>query len=234
MVLWLLMDTEIRFEKLHPHQLVNILATTSTVFIPLGVLEWHEKYLPFGVDAFVAYEICLRACKQIGGCVLPPTYFGTDTIYEHNGKKYRGMNVQAGKILPGSVYPLNKTLFYSLVKTIILNLKQQGFKRIVLVSGHCEPMQMQVLNKIFNEKHVDYKVELFPRDGLSFAGGLDHAGKIETELMLAIDESLVLTNKIEKPYIVLLGDDPIEANKENGIKRLDAIVDQLVSVLLGQ
>ena len=225
---------EIRFEKLHPHQLEIILATTSTVFVPLGVLEWHEKHLPFGVDALVAYEICLKVCKKVGGCVLPPTYFGTDTIYEQNGKKLRGMNVQAGKILPGSVYPLDKALFYAFVKTIMLNLKNQGFKRIVLVSGHGEPTQMQVLSKIYNEKHASIKVELFPRDGLSFFGGLDHAGKIETELMLAIDESLVLTDKIKKPYVALLGDDPIEANKENGIKRLDAIVEQLVLLLSGQ
>jgi creatinine amidohydrolase len=225
------MTKEIQFEKLHPQELAEIIKTTGTIFVPLGTLEWHERHLPFGVDLYIAYKICLITSKNTGGCVLPPIFLGTDTVYEEDGKKYRGMNIQAKKILPGSIYPLDENIFKKLIESLVCNLISQGFKRIVMVTGHCEPTQMKILQEINDKQDDNCKIILFPNKNIFFNGGLDHAGEIETRLMMAIDESLVDLSKLSKPYTALIGEDPIKATKEDGIEQINNIVKQLTRIL---
>ncbi len=119
--------TKILFEELHPNELKQIIQESGTVFLPLGSLEWHERHLPFGLDAYVSHEICKRVCKRTGGCVIPPVYFGTDREYKVDGKTFHGMDARAKKILPGSIYFLKQDLFYQFLKSIAKNtLKNKG------------------------------------------------------------------------------------------------------------
>lgn len=217
--------TKILFEQLHPDELKQIIKESGTVFLPLGSLEWHERHLPFGLDTYVAYEICKRVCKRTGGCVIPPVYFGTDREFKIDGKTFHGMDARAKKILPGSIYFLKQDLFYQFLKSIAKNVGEQGFRKLVIVSQHCGTLQRELLLKFAKEKFGKLKVFVFPsRD---FPGGMDHAGKIETSLMMGIDKSLVHMDKLNKPYVATNGNDPKDGSEKYGKSGLNEIVEYI-------
>jgi len=213
------------FEELNPTNLLKIIKTSSIAYLPLGTLEWHERHLPFGLDAIVSYEICKELCKRLGGCVIPPLYFGTDREHKIDNKVFHGMDARAKRILPGSIYFLRKSLFYNLLVSITKSISQQGFKKFVIVSAHSGTAQQEILTQLVQRKTQELQVLVFP--GKRFAGGIDHAAKLETSLMLAIQPNLVHLTEIAKPYEGLSGDDPKEASIKEGKIHFQNIIEKI-------
>lgn len=218
------------FEELHPDELAQVINESGIVYLPLGTLEWHERHLPFGLDAMVSYEICKELCRRIGGCVIPPFYFGTDREHRIKGRVFHGMDARAKRILPGSIYFLKQDLFFQLLRSIAGNVADQGFRELVIVSAHSGSGQQKVLEKLAQEKIGSLSITIFP--GKRFAGGIDHASKLETGLMLALREDLVLLQKLRLPYEAIAGEDPLLANKSEGKKQFDAIVKDIAREIL--
>ncbi len=221
------------FEELSPKELNNLIKNSGIVYLPLGTLEWHQHHLPFGVDAIISYELCKQACTKTGGCILPPIYFGTDREHDINGNIFHGMDVRAGRILPGSIYFLKEDFFYSYLLQIVHNIADQGFKKLIIISAHSGTAQQRTLEKVVKEYNGGLKILIFP--GKQFpGGGIDHAGKIETSLMLAIRPDLVDISQLEKqikPYEALSGDDPLDASEEAGKEQIEQIVQQVIKVV---
>jgi len=220
------MNKSTLYEELSPAELEQILKDSGIIYLPLGSLEWHSKHLPFGLDALVSYEICKEACKITGGCVIPPLYFGTDREHNINGKVFHGMDAKAGGLLPGSLYFLKSDLFLNLLRNIVQNVKEQGFKKLVIVSAHSGTAQQNTLEKLVKEKFEDLRLFIFP--GKLFEGGIDHAGPIETSLMLAINKKLVHLDRIKEPMGPIIGKNIKSASEKEGLKRIRKIVKQIV------
>lgn len=220
----------ILFEELHPDELLDIIQNSGIVFLPLGSLEWHERHLPFGLDASVSYELCKAVCAKTGGCVIPPLYFGTDREHNVNGETLHGMDAKVGKILPGSIYFLNKDLFYEMLKSIVENISAQNFKKLVIISAHSGTAQHEVLEKLSQEIFSNLKLFVYP--GRIFPGGIDHAGRIETNLMMSIRQDLVYLNKLKKPYEGIIGQDPHGSNLKEGQKQFNQIVNKIEKEIL--
>ena len=68
---------KVRLELLRPHEIEDALARNSTVYLPLGTIEWHCTHLPVGLDGLTAQGVCERAALDHGGLVFPTLYFGT-------------------------------------------------------------------------------------------------------------------------------------------------------------
>lgn len=218
------------FEELHPEELHRIINESGIVYLPLGTLEWHERHLPFGLDAMVSYEICKALCRRIGGCVIPPLYFGTDREHKVGDKVFHGMDARANRVLPGSIYYLKKNFFFRLLRAIAENVHQQGFKTLVIVSAHSGPAQQETIEKLAREGVESLRILVFP--GKKFAGGIDHASRRETGLMLAIHEDLVHLQKLSLPYEAIAGEDPLLATKSEGRQHFDAIVKDIAREIL--
>lgn len=216
---------KILFEELYPEELKQIIKKSGIIFFPLGSLEWHEHHLPFGFDAFASYEICKAVCKKVGGCVIPPLYFGTDKEHFVKGKLLHGIDSKAGKVLTGSIYFIKPDLFYKILKSVGKSVYEQGFKKFVLVSAHSGSGQHIALEKFSKEKIGNLKIYVFP--GRNLSGGIDHAGRIETGLMLKINEKKVRIKKLKKPYTGIVGEDPKKSTKKDGQKQFKAIVKQI-------
>ena len=224
------MKTSILYEELSPLELKQVLDDNGIIYLPLGSLEWHSKHLPFGLDALLSYELCKQACQITGGCVIPPLYFGTDREHKVNGKIYHGMDAKAGEILPGSIYFIKKNIFLNLLKQIVKNVKEQGFKKLVLVSAHSGAAQQKTLEKLFQETFGKLKLYIFP--GKLFEGSIDHAGYIETSFMLALDKSLVHIERFKEPMGPIVTDNIQSASAKEGQIRINKIVKQIVRDVL--
>lgn len=207
------MKSRFLFENLNPQELDEIIKTEGIIYLPLGTLEWHERHLPFGLDAIISNELCKAACLMTGGCVMPPLFFGTDREHEVYGKIFHGMDARAGRILPGSVYFIPQKIFLEFMNQIVKNINDQGFKKLVIVSAHSGPGQQKVLEKLSQEKYPALKLIVLP--GKQFIGGIDHAGQIETSLMMFLRPKLVRLDKLEPPYEAIAGEDPRLASRES-------------------
>lgn len=220
---------KIKFEELKPQELKEIIETSGIVYLPLGTLEWHERHLPLGLDALLAYELCIKSCEKTGGCVVPPFYFGTDREHNINGEIMHGIDAKVGRRMTGSVYFLESNLFLTLLKRIVRNLSEQGFKKLVIVSGHSGTAQNIVLTELEKEQFGNMKLIILP--GKKFAGGGDHAAEKETRLMMAVNNSLVNLENLKEPYEGILGDNPLNATKKEGEKHFNSIVEQIVKMV---
>ena len=217
-------------EEFSPKELSSLVNSSGIIYLPLGTLEWHQHHLPFGVDAYISYELCKRATKKTGGCVIPPLYFGTDREHKIDGKTFRGMDSQAKRILPGSFYFLKETLFKELLEQIADNATAQSFSKLVIVSAHSGIAQQRVVEAVESENKR--KIEIIAIPGKKFEGGIDHAGILETSYMMAIRPDLVDISRLgEPPYEAATGTEQKKATAEQGERMLQLTVKQIVKAV---
>ncbi len=184
----------------------------GTAFLPLGTIEWHGEHLPIESDLMVAQRICELLSKKFGGYLLPPIYLGTDQTERIKGKSLRGMDRRLRKKLQGSLYYLKPNLFYEVVASLVQNLIDQGYKKIVIVTGHGGSKQMEVLEKI--KKEYKSVILLNPYTNLEkeYAG---HANTGELSLFWALypeERERILKRRIPKDNdcFKYIGHDPRE------------------------
>jgi len=205
----------------------EIAVKAGIAYLPLGTVEWHERHLPLGTDGLVAWEVCKAACKRTGGCVIPPLYLGTSTSEVRGGKKLIGMERVAGTELPGGLYYLEPDVFYKVIESVASNAERQGFRRLVIVSGHLGVEQVKALERLVSDWKGKIKIAFHGR-GIWGEGG--HAGIGETSIMLALHEELVAMDKLPGPYKGILETSPWGANKTLGKKIIADAVEKIVKM----
>jgi len=92
----------------------------DVIFLPLGSVEMHGPHMLTGCDTYIAEALCLLMARRAGGLVLPPVHYswpgatrnfaGTIRISQEETTRY--------------------------IEAIVRSLVEQGFKKILLVSGH--------------------------------------------------------------------------------------------------
>ena len=149
--------------------------------IPVGSLEQHSRHLPINTDVVIAQAFADCLGERLDAFVLP--CLPISTCFEHKGKK-------------GSVW-MNADTFFAMMRDIILNLKDQGFRRIVIIRGHGGIFVMDPIVRQLNSRHMpELMICLLDpyyeniADIFETAGDI-HAGEIETSLMLHLRPELV-------------------------------------------
>ncbi|ODS42531.1 MAG: hypothetical protein MSIBF_04235 [Candidatus Altiarchaeales archaeon IMC4] len=145
---------------------------TDTSIIPVGSLEQHGPHLPFETDTIIAADVARAVGEKINALVAPAIPVGISD--EH-------MDFQ------GTLSISAKTLT-SLLSDISGSLKRHGFTKQYIINAHGG--NTPVLEK-FGEKN---KVPVFGT--LGYIGKFDHAGEVETSLMLYLKPDAVRTDKI--------------------------------------
>jgi len=145
--------------------------------LPIGATEEHGPHLPLCTDTITTEVTVLRAAKEAKVVMAPAIPYG-------NSRQNIGF---AGTI---SIRP---SVFAEFVKDVCYSLYRHGFDKIVVVNGHGG--NAALLTVALEEFHLDTKAvtalvkcwalaEIEPPPGaLPFEG---HAGRQETELMLAL------------------------------------------------
>jgi len=152
------------------------------VLLPVGAVEQHGPHLPLGADLIQPLHVLERVAAKTGAILAPPVPYGL---------------VQTSRPFPGSV-SVSFDALRAYVRDVLAELVRNGFRRIVVVSGHAEGVHMAALRTAAKEVVdrggaditvlSDYDIVYASR----FAEeGEGHAGKIETSRILAQRPELV-------------------------------------------
>lgn len=147
-------------------------ADPELAIIPVGSLEQHGPHLPVMTDWAIAMEMGKRVAEMTGGFLLPA--LPISTCREHMGKK-------------GAVW-MEPTTFYQMMNDIIMSLKTQGFKKVVILQMHGGIFVMTPLVRDLNAKH-NPDLMVVNIDGCAFFAPLYNEGVLETSTELHAGES---------------------------------------------
>ena len=140
-----------------------------TVIIPIGSIEQHGAHLPISTDSDIVTEIASRLAKKCGFIVLPTISYGVS--FEHEplfNTSLKADNLK--KILEDIIFSLEKN---HIKKIFILNGHHGNLETLKRLSGVCKPGLIETLSYWHFMKHE-----------------FDHAGFVETSLMLAISNKV--------------------------------------------
>ena len=170
-------------EEMSPDQLEEILAQAPVAYVPLGTFEHHGWHLPVCFDGIKAHALCERSAAETGGTVLPTFFYGTGG--GHVGYKWTLILTEA-QITP-------------LISATLDHLANQGFKVVVLLTGHYPREQVDMVHRLAKEAQRRHPEVRFigltepeittPLPGDQFGG--DHAAKYETSIAMALNPAWV-------------------------------------------
>ncbi len=174
----------------------------DTAIIAVGSIEQHGDHLPVGTDYYIADAFAKRLGDSMNAFRLP--CLPISTCREHMGMK-------------GSVW-MDPDIFYRMMISICSSLKEQGFRRIIIIQGHGGIFVMtpvvRELNATNNPALMVCKAEPyaftedFINEGIMESDNNLHAGEFETSIMLYLYPELVKSEKIvdfipsiSRPYL---------------------------------
>jgi creatinine amidohydrolase len=157
----------------------NRIKKSKRAIIPVGSLEQHGQHLPVSTDSLIAERIAGLVAAQIGAFVLPAITYGVS--FEH--KPMFNVSVR------------NSTLS-TLICDACASLAENQMREIIILNGHHG--NMGALQYIAQELHGklprDVSVHTFHYWQV-LDHEFDHAGEVETSLVLAIAPKLVKMSK---------------------------------------
>ncbi|MEZ4619459.1 MAG: creatininase family protein [Caldilineaceae bacterium] len=186
--------TEVRWERMFPDQLEAALAACPVVYFPYGLCEPHGPQNAVGLDALKAHAICVRAAQQHGGIVAPPDYWHIHEI----GLYASWAAENAGEARPW----LTAMTPWMHFKNICYHLRAAdalGFHAAILLTGHYGPnwedlktllgiLQPHFAMRLYGLPDFEANQPGFDNDGKATG---DHAGKVETSLLWALEPACV-------------------------------------------
>lgn len=154
------------------------------IIIPLGSIEQHGPHLPITTDTIIAEYLAYQISKKISSYVLPTIPYGVS--YEHK---------------PFFNVSISNDLLSELLSQVCVSLGENGFNYVIILNGHHGNMgALQYVPQKVVKSNPRVKVfginywELIERE-------FDHAGFVETSLMLSIKPKLVQMQKTKKGYV---------------------------------
>ena len=137
-----------------------------TVIIPVGSIEQHGAHLPISTDSDIVTEIASRLAKKCGFIVFPTISYGVS--WEHE---------------PLFNLSLKENNLRKILDDIITSLGKNHIKKIIILNGHHGNLHvldhMEQLDCVSTFSYWHFMKHEF-----------DHAGFIETSLMLAISNKV--------------------------------------------
>jgi creatinine amidohydrolase len=220
---------------LDPHLRKIINSKKQIAVIPVGSIEQHGPHLPISTDSDIVTEVSKKISQKNNFLLLPTISYGIS--YEH---------------APFFNLSLKETTLQSILSDLCFSLFENNIKTIFIINGHHGN-----LNAIKNidkklRKDLKNKIKVFTFSYWYYMErDFDHAGFVETSLMLAISKKVkmnlakkgLITDGMSKQEINKLGKmasksfpkvtnngiwgDPRKATKKDGQKIFREIINNL-------
>ena len=176
-------------------ELRDLAGTGAIALWPLGSTEQHGDHLVTGFDLQSAEAVCVRAASALEptGVVLPGQPIGASEHW-----------------LPlGATLSIRPTTLSHYALDVVRSVGEAGFERLVIVNGHAGNVG-PVLSALGEFRGDTPKAELVSYWDLvdpdairsscaTDAGGIGHAGEIETSIGLYLDNGLTIHDRLPAP-----------------------------------
>ena len=212
-----------------------IINKKRVAIIPVGSIEQHGSHLPISTDSDIVTEIAKKISEKNGYFLLPTLNYGVS--FEH--APFFNLSIRESTL---------RTVLTDLCSSLLAN----NIKTIFIINGHHGNLKSIKNLDVKLKKISKNKLKIFPLSYWYFMEReFDHAGFIETSLMLAISKNVkmklakkgLITDKMTEREIKRLGKlanqsfpkatkngiwgDPTTASKKEGQKILDEIIKNL-------
>ncbi|WP_156291057.1 creatininase [Oceanobacillus salinisoli] len=180
------------------------------LILPIGSTEQHGPHLPLGVDAIISENYGHAIARRVKAVIAPTITYGYKSQPASGG----------GPLFPGTV-DLNGTTLTSLVYDVLKEFIEDGWKNILLMSGHYEndAFLAEACDLLLRNQKEEYpkillsnwwdniSPELMPKifDEVEFKGwAMEHAAITETSMMMyfapeLVHEDLITDEGIDQP-----------------------------------
>lgn len=206
------------YDQMLPQQIEAIQEKTPITYLPWGAIEYHGSHNPVGLDSIKAFSMCEDLAKENGGLVLPVVNLAANLISSYPGVNFSKHSIE-----------FSENLIRLICEEYFEQLVLQGFKIIVLLSGHAGEPHLEILRNVaneFNQKYPDIGFWAFAEFDVLSNDLLvaNHSALGETSLQLYYAPETVDLDTLPKDRPITLeldavsGKDPRLASKELGEK----------------
>ena len=229
-----------RYEQMRPDQLELVFEKYPIAYLPWGASEYHGVHNPIGLDSIKAYGMSVDLAKSVGGLVLPVVHQASSTI-----KTYPGVNFKRHSL------EFSEELIQMMCREYFEQLADEGFKIVVLLTGHCGEPHFEILKSVakeFNEKYPDRyfwtlaEFEVLEEDMLV----ANHSAIGETALQLYYAPEMVALDKLPadrettlvddavsgadpRPATAKMGQKIVETFVKNAGKKMNQLIEQYIT-----
>lgn len=213
----------------------TISAKKQVAVIPVGSIEQHGPHLPVSTDSDIVTEVAKKISEKNGYFLLPTLNYGVS--YEH---------------APFFNLSIRESTLRAVLTDLCSSLLSNNIKKVFIINGHHGNLKPIKNLDVKLKKISKNKLKVFPLSYWHFMEReFDHAGFVETSLMLAISKNVkmnlakkgLITDGMTKQEIVKIGKlanqsfpkatkngiwgDPTKATKRDGQVILAEIVKNL-------
>ena len=137
--------------------------------IPIGSIEQHGPHLPLSTDSDIVTEIASKFSEKVNGILLPTISYGVS--HEH---------------FPFFNLSIRKSTLSRMLEDACNSLIKNGISRIFIINGHYGNLDAL---KSLEKKSKSRKIKIFSYWN-HMERRFDHAGNVETSIMLAISKNV--------------------------------------------
>ena len=227
-----MVDIKTQFDPI----LRNLIKNKKQVaIIPIGSIEQHGPHLPISTDSDIVSEVAKKIADKKGYLLLPTITYGIS--FEH---------------APFFNLSIRESTLRTVLIDLCTSLLENNIKTVFIINGHHGNLKSIKNIDIKLQKILKNKLKVITLSYWHFMNrDFDHAGFVETSLMLAISKNVkmklakkgLITDKMTKKEITKIGKlanqsfpkatkngiwgDPTKATKRDGRIILTEIIENL-------
>jgi creatinine amidohydrolase len=162
------------------HDFQIALKKTKRAIVPIGSLEQHGGHLPISTDSLIVDYLARMVAEKVGAFVLPVISYGIS--FEHK---------------PMFNVSLHNSTVSLMMRDICMSLSDNGIKKIIILNGHHGNMGalQYIAQELANKIPKSASVHTLHYWHQMINNEFDHAGEVETSLVLAVAPKLVRMDK---------------------------------------